>query len=143
MALTIARGMSLRSHLVAIDKEDLEFISNSLRMLPTWDSAWWDEFIELTGQSRNYLAEKLGMLTRAWPDDAGQIAYRVPYVLIFFDNPALYEHFDGVTANWDTRIPGRIGQRWSQQLCAAAWRVLVAAEPRNPYSHKFQVPDRS
>ena len=32
------------------------------------------------------------------------------------------------------------GRRWSEGICAAAWRVLVATEPDNVYSHNFSVP---
>ena len=65
---------------------------------------------------------------------------RAKYVLMFFDNPALYEHLDAVAGTWGPQVPGGVGRRWSEGICAAAWRVLVATEPDNVYSHNFSVP---
>ena len=59
---------------------------------------------------------------------------------MFFDNPALY----GTWTRWPVRgihrIPGGVGRRWSEGICAAVWRVLVPTEPDNVYSHNFAVP---
>jgi hypothetical protein len=57
------------------------------------------------------------------------------YVLKFFDIPALYEHLDEVAATWKPVVPGRVGMRWSETICSAAWRVLVAAEPYRKHAH--------
>jgi hypothetical protein len=65
---------------------------------------------------------------------------RAKYVLMFFDNPVLYEHLDAVAGTWDPPVSGAVGRRWSEGICAAAWRVLVATEPDNVYSHNFAVP---
>src|SRR5947209_8372285 len=59
---------------------------------------------------------------------------------MFFDNPALYEHLDAVAGTWHPQVPGAVGRRWSEGICAAAWRVLVATEPDNVYSHNFPCP---
>jgi hypothetical protein len=128
-------------------EQDLEFITNSLRMLPSWENEedWWRRFSEITDYSLEYLTEKLAWITRYWrqggarePDFASD---RAQYVLMFFDNPALYEHLDEV-AEWSRarNLRGRVGRRWSEELCAAAWRVLIAEEPNNPDSHNFSVP---
>ena len=131
---------------VSID-DDVEFISNSLRMLPPWDwdeGGWWPKFGELAQFSEDYLTEKLAWITTVWQragmgerESAGD---RATYVLKFFDNPALYEHLDAVAGTWDPQVPGGVGRRWSEGICAAAWRVLVATEPDNVYSHNFTVP---
>ena len=60
---------------------------------------------------------------------------------MFFDNPALHEHLDLIADHWETKVPGRIGRRWAETVCAAAWRVLLASEPRNrPDNHFTLVP---
>jgi len=124
--------------IVTPDKKDIEFITNSLRMLPAWDNReWWAEFSMKTKYSLTYLAEKLSGLTDDDWGKANRPCRAAAYLLMFFDNPAVYEHLDSVAPTWDTRDPGRIGQRWSQQLCAAAWRILVADEENNYYSNKF------
>lgn len=46
-----------------------------------------------------------------------------------------------MTPTFNPLIPGTIGRRWAETLCAAAWRVLVATEPDNHYSHDFSVPE--
>jgi hypothetical protein len=123
------------------DPRDAEFIQKSLRMLPPWDwRDWWDEFCRISGSDRVYLDEKLSILLDDWSDYAGAWS-RAPYVLMFFDNPALYEHLDAVAGSWESPIPGRAGQRWSQQICQAAWRALVADDHHSPYHHNFQIPD--
>ena len=50
-------------------------------------------------------------------------------MLKYFDIPALYEHLEEVAATWNPVVPGRVGMRWSETICSAAWRVLVATEP--------------
>jgi hypothetical protein len=127
--------------------DDLEFISNSLRMLPRWDwdeGGWWPQFGELAGFSEDYLTEKMAWITTYWRKagvrDRQVAGDRAKYVLMFFDNPALYEHLDAVAGTWDPQVPGGVGRRWSEGICAAAWRVLVATEPDNVYSHNFSVP---
>jgi hypothetical protein len=50
--------------LVTPDKNDIELITNSRRMLPAWDNReWWLEFSAKTKYSLVYLAEKLSGLT--------------------------------------------------------------------------------
>lgn len=61
-------------------------------------------------------------------------------MLILFDNPVLYEHLNAVQATWNPAAPGGIGRRWSQAVCAAAWRVLVAEEPGNVNGNNFRAP---
>jgi hypothetical protein len=63
-----------------------------------------------------------------------------PWVLKFFDIPALYEHLDEVAATWNPVVPGRVGMRWSETICSAAWRVLVATEPYGVHAHDRFVP---
>jgi hypothetical protein len=127
---------------VAVDQKDAEFIKSSVKMLPEWgNQRWWNQFIEISGWSREYLGEKLRWFTGDWPEDNTEACQGVPYVLMFFDNPDLYELLDDVAPTWQARHPGRVGRRWSEEVCAAAWRVLVAAEPDNIYSHNFAVPD--
>jgi len=82
--------------------DDLEFISNSLRMLPPWDwdeGGWWPQF-ELAGRSKAYLTERLAWITTVWREtgmgERELAGDRAKYVLMFFDNPALYEHLDAV-----------------------------------------------
>jgi hypothetical protein len=144
---------------------DLEIIANSLRMLPAWDwddgdRSWWARYTQLCGEaapdhrgegySRTYLGEKLSWVATSKPEHGGpgcqnmQEAHeRATYVLMFFDinHPAMHEHLDAVTPTFDPLIPGTIGRRWAETLCAAAWRVIVATEPDNIYSHNFAVPD--
>ena len=134
--------MTAESHL----EHDLEIISNSLLMLPSWQHAdWWQQFSRTSGRSMQYLHEKMAWITRVWQqassdrfDWAGD---RAKYVLVFFDNPALYEHLDAVQPTWDPPVAGSIGRRWAEEICAAAWRVIVATEPDNVYSNNFSIPD--
>ncbi len=128
--------------------QDLEFITNSLLMLPSWEHEkdWWRKFSEITDYSLEYLAEKLAWITHYWrqagdPDGSTFAGDRAKYVLMFFDNPALYEHLDSV-AEWARArtLRGRAGRRWSEEICAAAWRIVVAEEPNNPDSNNFSMP---
>jgi hypothetical protein len=145
---------------------DLEIIANSLRMLPPWDwddgeHSWWARYAELCGEattghrveaySRRYLGEKLSWVATARPEHGGpgcanqwEAHERAKYVLMFFDidHPAMHAHLDAVTPTFDPLIPGTIGRRWAHTPCTAAWRVIVATEPANHYSHNFAVPDR-
>lgn len=130
---------------VSID-QDLEFISNSLRMLPPWrwdKGTWWPQFAEQTGFSGDYLTEKLEWITLGWQqaslDEHEWAGDRAKYVLMFFDNPKLYELLDAVAGTWHPQVSGMVGRRWSEGICAAAWRVVVATEPDNPYSNNFTV----
>jgi hypothetical protein len=130
---------------------DLEIIIHSMHMLPPWvpaagrgGPAWWCRFAE-SGQSYSlqqmagYLAEITGVLD----PDADAARHRIHdacvYVLKFFDVPALYEHLDEVAA-WKPVVPGRVGMRWSETICSAAWRVLVATEPYDMHAHDRFVP---
>ena len=144
--------------------DDLDVIENSLRMLPAWSvddlrpedqpinigppgqpryvyfdpGTWWERFAELSGDSHRYLHEKLaGIMPEL---RAGQPS-AAAYLLMFFDNPAVHEHLDVVAGHWETKVPGRIGQRWAETLCAAAWRVLLASEsPMRPDYHFTLIP---
>jgi hypothetical protein len=127
--------------------DDVEFISNSLRMLPPWDwdeGSWWPQFGELAGFSKDYLTEKMAWITTVWREaDLGErelAGDRTKYVLMSFDNPALYDHLDAVAGTWGPQVPGAVGRRWSEGISAAAWRVLVATEPDNVYRHNFAAP---
>jgi hypothetical protein len=130
-------------------EEDVEFVAASLEMLPPWQSQqeWWARFSELThhsdGQnslSMEYLMEKLSVITGDWGKvDRHDIRRRAEYVLLFFDNPGLYEHLDAVQGNWEPQIPGATGRRWAESLCAAAWRLLVATSRDATYRRTFSI----
>jgi hypothetical protein len=113
-------------------RADLTTIARSLRMLPPWeDERWWSRWKQVNDAfSRPYLYEKLSLAAdvlhpRSPRSDLIHSASQ--YVLFFFDIPELYEHLDAV-AEWEPQ-PGRAGQRWSETICAAAWRVLIASRP--------------
>jgi len=76
--------------------------------------------------------------------DAQAERYRIHdaciYVLMFFDIPALHEHLDQVATTWIPVVPGRAGMRWSETICSAAWRVLVATEPDDIHAHDRFIP---
>ena len=62
---------------------------------------WWCKFSEITDYSLAYLAEKLAWITHYWRlagDSDGRTfaGDRAEYVLMFFDNPAHYDHLDSV-----------------------------------------------
>ena len=143
---------------------DLEIIANSLRMLPTWDwddgdGSWWARYLQLCGEAaRDHRAESysetisaknspgsppLSQNAAALAPDMWEAHECAKYVLMFFDinHPAMYEHLDAVTPTFNAVIPGTIGRRSAETICAAAWRVIVATEPNNHYSHNFSVPD--
>jgi hypothetical protein len=89
-----------------------------------------------------YLKEKLGYITSSWgAPDGHDISERAKYVLMIFDNPALHEHLDAVQGTWNPQVPGAIGRRWAEALCAAAWRLLVHVEQDNLYSNNFTLHD--
>lgn len=131
---------------------DLEIISNSMHMLPPWvpvagrgGPAWWSRFEELSqGYSLQQLAGYLTEITEVLDPDVRvarhQIHNACAYVLKFFDSPALYEHLDEVAAGWRPAVPGRAGMRWSETICSAAWRVLVATEPYGMHARGRFVP---
>ena len=143
-------------------RSDLRIIINSMRMLPSWvaveameqpslergGAAWWSRFKEVDeSYSLRYLSEKLTVIManldpdrQAGRDDIHQACI---YVLMFFDIPALYGHLDQVAATWIPVVPGSVGKRWSETICSAAWRVLVATEPDDPYAYDRFVPPRS
>jgi hypothetical protein len=132
---------------------DLRIIINSMRMLPPWvpaetvlpglergGPAWWSRFKEVNeGYSLRYLEEKLAVIMEDLDPDnhvgRGQIHEACIYVLMFFDIPELYEHFDQVATTWIPVVPGTVGMRWSKTICSAAWRVLVATEPDDVHAH--------
>jgi len=88
--------------------------------------------------SMQYLKEKLGCVTSGWGEPGNhQISERAKYVLMIFDNPALHEHLDAVQGTWNPQVPGAIGRRWADALCAAAWRLLVHTERDNLYGNNF------
>lgn len=123
---------------------DIELIANSLQKLPGWhwdhDDDWWPRFAELTGFSRRYLAEKLAGLTSVWDlTDRPTACEACRYVLMFFDNSALYELLDLTESTWERPVSGRLGQRWSETICSAAWRVIVATQPEDRHSDAFSV----
>ena len=125
-------------------RSDLRIIIDSMRMLPPWVSSpgrggadWWSHFKEVDeSYSLVYLKEKLRwIMENLDPNrqaERGHINDACVYVLMFFDTPALYEHLDQVVIGWHTVIPGGVGKRWSETICSAAWRVLVATESDNP-----------
>lgn len=144
--------------------DDLDVIENSLRMLPAWSvddlrpedqpmnvgppgqpfylyldpGKWWERLAELSGYGRRYLQEKLGAIMIALRSGKlGTVSSAAEYLLMFFDNPALHEHLNLVADHWETKVPGRIGQRWAETLCTAAWRVLLASESRNRPDYHF------
>jgi len=128
-------------------RSDLEIITNSMHMLPPWvpaaergGPAWWSRFEESgQGYSLQHLAGYLAEIMEVLDPDAGAARHRIHsaciYVLKFFDIPALYEHLDEVAAAWQPVVPGRAGMRWSETICSAAWRVLVATEPYDMHAH--------
>ena len=125
---------------------DQEIISNSLLMLPRWENHdWWVQFSRMSGHSMAYLQEKLAWITRVWQEASSDglewAGDRAKYVLFLFDNPALHTQLDAVQPTWNPPVAGDIGRRWSEEICAAAWRVIVATEPDNGYSNNFSVPD--
>jgi hypothetical protein len=125
---------------------DLEIISNSLRMLPPWqDCEWWRQFSQETGQTLEYLKKKLAWITTGWQaassDKFDFADDRAIYVIKFFDNPALYEHLDAVQPGLGEHAVGRVGRRWVEEICAAAWRLIAALEPYNGNSNNFSVSD--
>jgi len=137
---------------------DLRIIINSMRMLPPWVPAeavlsglerggapWWSRFKEVDeGFSLTYLKEKLAVIMEDLdPDSQAErrdIHDACIYVLMFFDIPALYEHLDQVATTWIPVVPGRVGMRWSETICSAAWRVLVATEPDDMHAYDRFVP---
>jgi len=133
-------------------RSDLEIITNSMHMLPPWvpvagrgGPAWWSRFEELDqGYSPQRLAEYLAEIIEVLDPDVHAPRHRIHNacirVLKFFDIPALYEHLDQVAVTWQPVVPGRAGMRWSQTICSAAWRVLVATEPYDMHAHDRFVP---
>jgi hypothetical protein len=133
-------------------RSDLEIITNSMHMLPPWvpaagrgGPAWWSRFEEFDqSYSLQHLAEYLAEIIEVLDPDVGAARHRIHdasiYVLKFFDIPALYEHLDEVAAAWRPVVPGRAGMRWSETICSAAWRVLVATEPYDMHAHDRFVP---
>ena len=91
-----------------------------------------------------HLAGFLAEIMEVLDPDARAARHRIHdaciYVLKFFDIPALYEHLDEVAATWKPVVPGRVGMRWSETICSAAWRVLVATEPYGMHAHDRFVP---
>jgi hypothetical protein len=85
-------------------------------MLPPWrwdEGTWWLQFAQQTGFSGSYLTEKLEWITRGW-QEASQDKHewagnRAIYVLMFFDNPKLYELLDAVVGTWHPQVPGKVG----------------------------------
>ena len=132
-------------------RADLEIITNSLHMLPPWVPAvgrggpgWWSRFAEFDqGCSLRQLAEYLAEITDVLDPELGAARHRIHDACIcllkVFDIPALYEHLDNVAA-WKPVVPGRTGMRWSETICSAAWRVLVATEPYDMHAHDRFVP---
>ena len=128
-------------------RSDLEIITNSMHMLPPWvpaagrgGPAWWSRFGEFDeSHSLQHLAEHLAEIMEVMDPDVRAARHRIHdgciYVLKFFDSPALYEHLDEVAASWQPVVPGRAGMRWSETICSAAWRVLVATEPYAMHAH--------
>ncbi|GAA4536531.1 hypothetical protein [Amycolatopsis samaneae] len=133
--------------------EDIMIVQNSARMLPPWtpDNQWWLEFSRLTssgnneGFSQEYLQEKLKFIISEPNPKRHRTMWteRAKYILMFFDNPRLHRHLDAVQGTWESQVPGGIGRRWSETLCAAAWRIIVHEEPTDPYSNHFTVNDTS
>jgi hypothetical protein len=133
-------------------RSDLEIITSSMHMLPPWvpaagrgGPAWWSRFEEFDqSYSLQHLAEYLAEIIEVLDPDVGAARHRIHdasiYVLKFFDIPALYEHLDEVAAAWRPVVPGRAGMRWSETICSAAWRVLVATEPYDMHAHDRFVP---
>jgi hypothetical protein len=103
---------------------------------------WWELSAALTGYDRRYLLQKLGgIMPELRSGNPALVASAAEYLLMFFDNPALYEHLDRVADNMKTKVPGRTGQRWSETLCAAAWRVFLdSASQSRPDYHFTLVP---
>jgi hypothetical protein len=136
-------------------RKDLEIIINSMHMLPPWvppqgvgrgGAAWWSRFQEVKdGFSLQYLAEKLTLIMEDLDPDTQAERHLIHeaciYVLMFFDIPSLYEHLDKVANIWTPVVPGRAGRRWSETICSAAWRVLVATEPYDSDAYdRFESP---
>lgn len=128
-------------------RSDLKIITNSMHMLPPWvpaagrgGPAWWFR-LEESGQgcSPQQLAGYLAEIMEVLDPDVRAARHRIhnacTYVLRLFDIPALYEHLDEVAATWKPAVPGRAGMRWSETICSAAWRVLVATEPYEMHGH--------
>ena len=123
-----------------------------MHMLPPWvpaagrgGPAWWSRFAEFDqSYSLQQLAEYLAEIMEVLDPDVRAARHRIHnaciYVLKFFDIPALYEHLDQVAAAWKPAVPGRAGMRWSETICPAAWRVLVATEPYDMHAHDRFVP---
>jgi len=132
-------------------RSDLEIITNSMHMLPPWvpaagrgGPAWWSRFGEFDqSYSLRQLAGDLAEIMEVLDPDARAPGHRIHsaciYVLKFFDIPALYEHLDEIAA-WQPAVPGRAGIRWSETICSAAWRVLVATEPYGMHARDRFVP---
>jgi hypothetical protein len=125
-------------------ESEMKFISNSLHMLPPWrEREWWMDFSRISDHSLGYLQEKLFWITQGWREaDGGENFWagdRAKYVLVFFDNPDLHGHLDAVQPTWNPPHRGGTGRRWAEEICAAAWRVVVATEPSNVYSNNFSV----
>jgi hypothetical protein len=132
-------------------RSDLKIITNSMHMLPPWvpaagrgGAAWWSRFEELDqSYSLQLLAEYLAEIMEVLDPDVRAARHRIHnaciYVLKLFDIPTLYEHLDQV-ATWKPVVPGRAGMRWSQTICSAAWRVLVATEPYEMHARDRFVP---
>ena len=133
-------------------RSDLEIITNSMHMLPPWvpvagrgGPAWWARFEEFGAgypprQLGGYLAEIMEVLDPDVRVARHRIHSACIYVLRFFDIPALYEYLDEVAARWKPVVPGRAGMRWSETICSAAWRVLVATEPYGMHARDRFVP---
>lgn len=120
-------------------QDDLAVIANSIRLLPPWDEKdWWARWQEIdSGFDRQYLALKLyRVVDTLYPgtkDSPGEIHDACEYLLLFFDIPQLYEHLDDVVRGMGPRLRGQEGKRWSEAICAAAWRILLATADSRPY----------
>jgi len=133
-------------------RSDLKIIINSMHMLPPWvpaagrgGQAWWSRFEEFDpSYSLQHLAGYLAEIMEVLDPDVRAARHRIHdacfHVLKLFDMPALYEHLDEVTATWKPVVAGRAGMRWSETICSAAWRVLVATEPYDMHAHDRFVP---
>lgn len=120
-------------------QDDLAIIANSIRLLPPWDEKdWWGRWEALeSGFSLGYLAEKLWLITDTLhpgtEDDEYAIHKACMYVLVFFDNPPLYEHLDDVVCGMDPATPGQAGKRWSEAISEASWRIILATADSRPF----------
>jgi hypothetical protein len=110
--------------------------------------AWWSRFKEVNeSYSLTYLKEKLTMVMENLDPDSqvarSDIHEACVYVLKFFDIPALHEHLDEVATTWIPVVPGSVGMRWSETICSAAWRLLVATAPDDVHADDPFVPPLS